>query len=56
MTQLIICLLIGPSDEAEIATRDNESHLPPNSIPSQPRNPSNQFLAPNQFMQVRFGL
>ncbi|WOK94751.1 protein FAR1-RELATED SEQUENCE 4 isoform X1 [Canna indica] len=44
----------GPSEESEVAIRDSEPHLPANSIPSQPRNPSNQFLAPNQFMQGSF--
>ncbi|CAL9779964.1 unnamed protein product [Musa acuminata subsp. burmannicoides] len=44
----------GPSDEAEVAIRDSESHIPPTSMPSQPGNPSTQFLAPNQFMQGPF--
>ncbi|XP_010941615.1 protein FAR1-RELATED SEQUENCE 7 [Elaeis guineensis] len=41
----------GQPEEAEVAPRDNEPHVAPNTIPSQPRNPSNQFLAPNHFMQ-----
>ncbi|XP_072969484.1 protein FAR1-RELATED SEQUENCE 7-like isoform X1 [Typha angustifolia] len=41
----------GHSDEAEIAARDDELHITTNSIPSQPRNAPNQFLAPNNFMQ-----
>ncbi|XP_042382142.1 protein FAR1-RELATED SEQUENCE 4-like isoform X2 [Zingiber officinale] len=38
----------------EVSARDNETHVPPNSISSQPRNPGNQFLVPNQFMQGPF--
>ncbi|KAG6513904.1 hypothetical protein ZIOFF_024241 [Zingiber officinale] len=44
----------GQPDDAEVSARDNETHVPPNSISSQPRNPGNQFLVPNQFMQGPF--
>lgn len=47
-------LILGQPDDAEASARDNETHVPPNSLSSQPRNPGNQFLVPNQFMQVCF--
>ncbi|KAG6517069.1 hypothetical protein ZIOFF_020448 [Zingiber officinale] len=43
----------GQTDDAEMSTRDNEAHAPPSSV-SQPRNPANQFLVSNQFMQGPF--
>ncbi|KAG1331884.1 protein FAR1-RELATED SEQUENCE 4 [Cocos nucifera] len=41
----------GQPEEAEVGSRDNEPHVAPNNITSQSGNPSNQFLAPNHFMQ-----
>ncbi|KAG6519876.1 hypothetical protein ZIOFF_016905 [Zingiber officinale] len=43
----------GQTDDAEMSTRDNEAHAPPSNV-SQPRNPANQFLVSNQFMQGPF--
>lgn len=45
--------IVGQSDEAEVASRDTEPHMVSNDVPSQPRNPSNQFFASNMLMQVR---
>lgn len=41
----------GHSDEAEPASRDNESPIVPNNISPQIRNPSNQFFAPGVLVQ-----
>ncbi|XP_026666304.2 protein FAR1-RELATED SEQUENCE 4-like [Phoenix dactylifera] len=41
----------GQPEKAEVAPGDNGPHVAPSNVPSQSRNPSNQFLAPNHFMQ-----
>ena len=45
-------LIVGQSDEAELASRDTEPPIVPNDVPSQTRNPSNQFFPPSILMQV----